>query len=49
MWFEELGIPKVLFNTQKNDLTYQFTQGMWSEDPGMTKVPFDTQIDVKEH
>ena len=42
MWFEEPGITKVLFNTQKSNLTYQFTQDMWSEDPGMTKVLFDT-------
>ena len=42
MWSEESGIAKVLFNTQKSDLTYQFTQGMWSEEPGMTKVLLDT-------
>ena len=42
MWFEELDIAKVLFNTHKSDLTYQFTQGMWSEEPGMTKVLLDT-------
>ena len=42
MWFEEPGIAKVLFNAQKSDLTYQFTQGMWSKEPSMTKVLFDT-------
>ena len=42
MWFEEPGIVKVLFNNQKSDLTYQFTQGMWSKEPVMTKVLFDT-------
>ena len=42
MWSEELGIVKVLFNTQKSNLTYQFTQDMWFEEPGMTKVLFDT-------
>ena len=40
---EEPGIAKVLFNTQKGSLKYQFTKGMWSEEPGMTKVLFDTQ------
>ena len=42
MWSEEPGIAKVLFNTQKSDLTYQFTQGIWSKEPDMTKVLFDT-------
>ena len=42
MWSKESDIAKILFNTQKSDLTYQFTQGMWSENPGMTKVLFDT-------
>ena len=42
MWSDDPGIAKILFNTQDNDLTYQFTQGMWSEEPGMTKVLFDT-------
>ena len=41
MWSEEPGIVKVLFNTQKSNLTYQFTQGMWSEEPRMTKILFD--------
>ena len=34
---------KVLFNTQTNNLKYQFTQGIWSEEAGMTKLLFDTQ------
>ena len=42
MWSEELDIVKVLFNTQKSNLTYQFTQYMWSEELGMIKVLFDT-------
>ena len=42
MWSKELDIAKVLFNTQESDLTYQFTQGMWSDEPSMTKVLFDT-------
>ena len=42
MWFEEPDIAKVLFNTRKSNLTYQFSQGMWSEESGMTKVLFDT-------
>ena len=37
-------MTKVLFNTQKNELEYQFTQGMWSEEPGMTNVLFDIRI-----
>ena len=41
MWSEEPGIAKVLFNTQKSDLTYQFTQGIWSKEPDMTKNLFD--------
>ena len=32
----------VLFNIQKSNFTYQFTQGLWSEEPSMTKVLFDT-------
>ena len=43
MWFKEPNITEILFNTQKNDLKYQFTQNMWSEEPGMTKILFDTQ------
>ena len=42
MWSEEPNIVKVLSNTQKSNLTYQFTQGMWFEEPGMTKILFDT-------
>ena len=42
MWFEELDIVKVVFNTQKSNLTYQFIQGMWSEESGMIKVLFNT-------
>ena len=42
MWPKQPGIAKVLFNTQKSNLTYQFTQGMWFEESGMTKVLFDT-------
>ena len=42
MWSEELDIAKILFNTQKSNLTYQFTQDMWYEEPSMTKVLFDT-------
>ena len=34
---------KVLFNTQKDILKYQFTQGMWSEELDMTNVLFDIQ------
>ena len=41
MWFEELGITKVLFNTQESNLTFQFTQGTWFKEPGMTNVLFD--------
>ena len=41
MWSEEPGIAKVLFNTHKSDLIYQFTQGMLSEEPGMIKILFD--------
>jgi len=40
MWSEESGIAKVLSNTQKSNLAYQFTQGMWFENPGMTKMLF---------
>ena len=36
-------MTNVLFDTQKNDLKYQFTQGMWFEEPGMTNVLFDIQ------
>ena len=46
MWSEKPGITKVLFNTQRNNLTYQFTQGIWFEEPGMTKVLFNTQKDA---
>ena len=46
MWSEEPGIAKILFNTQKSNLTYQFTQGIWSKESGMTKVLFDTKKDV---
>ena len=46
MWSEEPGIVKILFNTQKSNLTYQFTQGIWSKESGMTKVLFDTKKDV---
>ena len=42
MGSKELGIAKVLFNTQKNSLKYQFTQGMWSEELGITKILFNT-------
>ena len=42
MWSEEPDIVKVLFNTQKSNLTYQFTQYMWFEELGMIKVLFDT-------
>ena len=42
MWSEEPDIAKVLFNTYKDILEYQFTQGMWSEEPDITKVLFDT-------
>ena len=42
MWSEELGIAKIQFHTQKSNLTYQFTQGMWFEEPDTTKVLFDT-------
>ena len=42
MWSKEPGIAKILFNTQKSNLTYQFTQGMWSKESHMTKVIFDT-------
>ena len=42
MWSEESSIAKILFNTKKSNLTYQFTQGMWFEEPGMTNVLFDT-------
>ena len=41
MWYEEPGIVKVLFNTQKSNFIYQFTQGMWSDEPGMTKTLID--------
>ena len=43
MWSEEPGIAKVLFNTQKNSVKYQFIQGMWSEEPTIAKVLFNTQ------
>ena len=43
MWSEESEKTKVLFNIQKNNLKYQFTQGMWSEEPDITKVLFNTQ------
>ena len=46
MWSEEPDIAKVLFNTQKNNLTYQFTKSMWSEELGMTKILFDTKKDA---
>ena len=35
-------MTKVLFDTQQNNLKYQFTQGMWSDKLGMTNVLFDT-------
>ena len=41
MWSEDPSIAKVLFHTQKSNLTYQFTQGMWFEELGMTNVLFD--------
>ena len=41
MWSEELGMTKILFDTWKNNLKYQFTQGMWSKESGMTKNLFD--------
>ena len=40
---------KILFDTQKNDLEYQFTQGMWYEQLGITKVLFDTQTNSRTH
>ena len=43
MWFEEPDIAKVLFNTYKNILEYQFTQVMWSEKLDMIKILFDIQ------
>ena len=41
MW--EPDIAKVLFNTQKYILEYQFTQVMWSEKLDMIKILFDIQ------
>ena len=49
MWSEEPGIAKVLFNTKKNSLKYQFAQGMWSKKPGMIKVLFDTQENDRKY
>ena len=43
MWSEEPDIAKVLFNTYKNILEYQFTQVMWSEKLDMIKILFDIQ------
>ena len=41
MW--EPDIAKVLFNTYKDILEYQFTQVMWSEKLDMIKILFDIQ------
>ena len=41
-------MTKILFNTQKDVIEYQFTQSMWSGEKGMTKVLFNTQKDVLE-
>ena len=43
MWSEEPDIAKVLFNTYKNILEYQFTQDMCSEKLDMIKILFDIQ------
>ena len=42
-------MAKVQFNTQNNEQSYQFSQGMWSEEPDMVKVQFYTQIDANEY
>ena len=35
-------MTKVLFNTYKDVIKYEFLQNMWSKEPGMTKVLFNT-------
>ena len=35
-------MANVLFDNQKNNRKYQFTEGMWYEELGITKVLFDT-------
>ena len=42
-------MTKVLFDTQENNLEYQFTQDMWSKETGMTEVLFDIQINSRKH
>ena len=41
MWSKELGMTKVLFNTESNK-KHSFTQGMWFEKLGITEVLFNT-------
>ena len=36
-------MTKVLFNTQKDVIEYQFTQGMQTKESDMTNVLFDIQ------
>ena len=43
MWSKEPDMTKVLFNTQKDVIEYQFTQGMQTEKSDMTNVLFDIQ------
>ena len=43
MWFVEPCMTNVLFDTYKNNLEYQFTEGMWFEETGMIEVLFDIQ------
>ena len=40
---------KVLFDTQENNLEYQFTQGMWFEETNMTEVLFDIRTNSGKH
>ena len=42
-------MTNVLFDTYKNNLEYQFTEGMWFEETGMIEVLFDIQTNSRKH
>ena len=42
MWYEDLGMTKLLFDTYENIMKYKFTQGRWSEEPHITEVQFNS-------
>ena len=41
-------MTKILFDTQENNLEYQFIQGIWSEETGMTEILFDIQTNSRK-